>query len=75
MYNQHMSLLTALQTVLAVLLVILIIMQNRGAGLGSSWGGSGELYVTRRGIEKLLFRLTILTSILFAVVSFVSFLN
>ncbi|MBI4029438.1 MAG: preprotein translocase subunit SecG [Candidatus Blackburnbacteria bacterium] len=65
-----MELITIIQVVLALLLVIFILIQNRGAGLGSSWGGSGEFYVTRRGFEKLLFRATIITAILFVTFSF-----
>lgn len=66
-----MNNLTIIQVALAILLVVLILFQNRGAGLGSSWGGSGEFYVTRRGLEKLLFRTTILVAIAFVAVSFV----
>lgn len=60
------------QTALAVFLILLIVLQNRGAGLGSAWGGGGEFYGTRRGVEKILFRLTILVAVLFVVLSFAS---
>lgn len=70
-----MNPLTAGQTVLAALLVTLILLQNRGAGLGSAWGGGGELYTTRRGVEKLLFRLTVLTAALFVLFSLVSLIS
>lgn len=60
------------QTVLAILLIISILLQNRGSGLGSAWGGEGELYGTRRGVEKLLFRTTILIATLFIFVSLAS---
>lgn len=70
-----MSVLTAIQVVLGILLVIFVLIQNRGAGLGSSWGGSGEFYVTRRGFEKLLFRATILVAILFVCLSFLSLVS
>lgn len=60
------------QTVLAILLIISILLQNRGSGLGSAWGGEGELYGTRRGVEKLLFRATILIATLFIFVSLAS---
>lgn len=69
-----MNPLTLVQSALAVLLVILVLIQNRGGGLGSSWGGSGQMYTTRRGVDKLLFRATMLTSLLFVVVSFAAFL-
>ncbi|MDO8452719.1 MAG: preprotein translocase subunit SecG [bacterium] len=60
-----MNFLVVGQFVLAVLLSASILLQSRGAGLGSSWGGGGELYSTRRGVEKILFRLTVLLAILF----------
>lgn len=62
----------AIQVSFGVLLVLLIVMQNRGAGLGSAWGGGGEGYMARRGVEKLLFRATILVSAIFVIVSFVT---
>ncbi len=70
-----MNALTIAQTLLGALLVVLILIQNRGAGLGATWGGSGESYITRRGLEKILFRLTILVAFLFIAVSFTSFLG
>lgn len=65
-----MTILTIIQTILGVLLIITIVLQNRGAGLGSTWGGSGEFYITRRGFDKLFFKATITTAILFVLVSF-----
>lgn len=67
-----MNPLTIVQTALALLLILLIVLQNRGAGLGSAWGGGGEFYGTRRGVEKILFRLTIAAAVLFVVLSFAS---
>lgn len=65
-----MNFLQVIQTILAILLLIAILAQNRGAGLGNTWGGSGEFYVTRRGMEKLLFRATVVIAALFIAVSF-----
>lgn len=67
-----MSFLIIAQMLLGGLLIALILLQNRGAGLGSAWGGGGELYITRRGMEKMLFKLTILVAALFVVVSLAS---
>ena len=67
-----MSALVVAQTLLGAFLVALVLLQNRGAGLGSAWGGGGELYITRRGMEKMLFKLTILVAALFVVVSLAS---
>jgi len=55
--------------ILSVVIVILIIIQGKGGGLGSAWGGRGELFQTRRGIEKVTLRLTIALIILFFIVS------
>ena len=61
-----------LQIVLAVLLIVSIVVQSRGAGIGSVMGGGGEFYGTRRGIERLLFKITIGLAVLFVVVSLLS---
>ncbi len=54
------------QIVLAALLVLGILFQQRGAGLGGAFGGGdGFGFNTRRGAEKVLFNATILISILF----------
>lgn len=53
------------QIFFGVLLILCILMQQKGAGLGSSFGGDGGLYRTKRGAEKVLFRATIALSILF----------
>ncbi len=58
--------LLILQVVLSVLVVISILLQVRGSGLGSLFGNvGGEFYRSRRGIENLLFRGTIVLAILF----------
>ena len=49
----------------AFLTVILVLLQQRGASLGAGFGSSGELYTTRRGLEKSLFVTTIVTSVIF----------
>lgn len=51
--------------VLAVLLVGAILLQARGTGLGSAFGGEGNVYRTKRGVEKILFRATIACAVLF----------
>ena len=47
----------------AVLTIVLILLQQRGASLGSGSGSSSELYTTRRGLEKSLFVTTIITAV------------
>lgn len=53
------------ELIAALLLMIMILMQNRGAGLSETFGGEGNIYSTRRSVEKILFRLTIITAIIF----------
>ena len=49
----------------AVLMIIAILLQQRGASLGAGFGASGELYTTRRGIDKSLFDFTIVMAVIF----------
>jgi len=59
------SLFQATTFVSAILLVVLILLQQRGASLGAGFGGSGELYTTRRGLEKSMFNTTIVFAFIF----------
>lgn len=60
--------LLPVQIVCLILATILILMQNRGGtGLGSSFGGSNEVYLTRRGIEKWVVNFTVIALVLFVV--------
>lgn len=61
--------LLILQMVIASSLIVLILLQSKGAGLGSVFGGSGGVYRSRRGVEKLFVYLTILMAFLFFLVS------
>ena len=56
-----------------VLMVILILLQQRGATLGAGFGASGELYTARRGVEKSVFSATIVLAVIF-VLSIISML-
>jgi protein translocase SecG subunit len=59
-----------LQAVIAILLTASILMQNRGSGLGSAFGGDfGGGYHTKRGFEKFLFRSSAVLGVLFALVA------
>ncbi len=66
--------LTLLEILVAVLLVGSIILQAKGTGLGSAWGGSGEMYQSRRGVEKVVFRFTIILAALFGVLAVIQLL-
>jgi preprotein translocase subunit SecG len=58
--------------VLAVALVLSIMFQVKGGGLGGIFGQADTVYRTRRGMEKTLFQFTIALSVLFVVISIVS---
>ena len=55
------------QIVVAALLVVGVLLQNRGSGLSSFLGGGGEFYATRRGLEKAITIATIVFAVLFIV--------
>lgn len=57
-----------IQIIVAILLILSIMFQQRGTALGSAFGGGGEgggFYSTRRGIQKKLLWLTIICAFLF----------
>ena len=51
----------------AFLMVVAILLQQRGASLGAGFGSSGELFTTRRGFDKNLFDVTIIFAVIFVV--------
>ena len=57
------------QLVISLLLILVVLVQNRGTGLGSTFGGSGGVYLTKRGLEKKLFIATIVLAVFFLIVS------
>jgi preprotein translocase subunit SecG len=57
------------QIVVSILLMVAILMQSRGAGLGGVFGGSGGVYLTKRGLEKKLFIATIVLAAVFILLS------
>lgn len=66
--------LLILQAVVSVLIIVSIILQQRGTALGSAFGGSGEAYSTRRGIQKNLLWLTVILTIAFIGLAISNFL-
>ncbi len=57
------------QMILAIALIASILLQQRGTGLGGAFGGEVTAYRSRRGIERTLFRLTIVLAVLFVAFS------
>lgn len=73
MYNfeKMKAVISVVQIILGILLVLVIIIQQKGSGLGSAFGGDLGFYRTKRGAEKLLFYATIALSVAFVVASIV----
>ncbi len=61
--------LLIIQIILSVFLIVAILLQAQGSGLGATWSGGGETYHTRRGVEKTLFYATIIGIIAFVITS------
>ncbi len=57
------------QIMLSIALVVIVLFQVRGGGLGGIFGQQSGVYRTRRGVERVLFRLTIVFVVVFLVIS------
>jgi len=66
--------LTIAQIIIGVFLIILVLLQQRGGGMGVLGGISSQFYGTRRGLEKTIFVFTIILGGLFIALSIVCFL-
>lgn len=58
------------QLILATLLIIAILLQQKGSGLSGVFGGSSNVYSTKRGVDKILFYATIVMAVIFFGLSF-----
>jgi preprotein translocase subunit SecG len=61
------------QILVSIGLVVAILMQARGAGLSSAFGGDSSVYRSRRGIEKTLFQFTLVLAALFVIFSMATY--
>jgi len=61
-----------IQIVLSVALVLVILLQVRGGGLGGIFGQADTVFRTRRGLERRLFQLTVTLVVVFVIVSIVA---
>ncbi|OGD25631.1 preprotein translocase subunit SecG [Candidatus Azambacteria bacterium RIFCSPHIGHO2_01_FULL_40_24] len=66
--------LSIIQIIISALLIGAILLQARGSGLSSVFGGESTFYHTRRGMEKIIFWATIILAILFVITGIASFL-
>lgn len=67
--------LNIIQIAISIALVATILLQQRGSGLSSAFGGGGGVYYQKRGMEKMLFRATIGLSALFLITAFLNLLQ
>lgn len=65
------TILNIIQLILAVILILVILLQQKGAGLSGIFGGSGNIYSTKRGLDKILHYITIAATAIFFVISLV----
>jgi preprotein translocase subunit SecG len=66
------NILLVIQIVVAIALVTFILLQSKGSGVGSAFGGETVVYRSRRGVEKMLHYATILTTVVLILTSMVS---
>jgi preprotein translocase subunit SecG len=59
------------QIIISVALIVVLLLQVRGGGLGGIFGQADTVYRTRRGIEKTLFNLTIVLTVLFIAIALI----
>ncbi len=60
------------QMIVSILLIGAIMLQAQGTGLGSAWGGGGETYRSKRGVERILLISTIILTIVFLLTALAS---
>ncbi|MBI2055097.1 MAG: preprotein translocase subunit SecG [Candidatus Sungbacteria bacterium] len=58
------SFLPIFQIVVSILLTVFILLQQRGTGLSATFGGDGNVYRTKRGLEKIIFYVTMVLVVL-----------
>lgn len=61
--------LNIIQLILASVLIVAVLLQQKGTGLSGVFGGSGNVYSTKRGLDKILHYITIGTAVVFFAVS------
>lgn len=69
MNSNIQNILLYVQIAICIFVIVSILMQNRAEGLGKMFGGGGEVFRTKRGLEKFLYYFTIALVILLILVS------
>ena len=69
------SILSIAMIIISIALIVSVVLQSKGAGLGGLTGGeTGGVFSARRGVEKTLFRVTIVFSVIFFLLAIISVL-
>ena len=66
--------ISIIQSISSVLLILGILLQNKGTGLGAAFGDTNKITHTKRGAEKFLYNFTIVIAVIFIVSSFLNVL-
>ena len=66
--------LPIIQAVISVLLIVFILLQHKGSALGSAFGGDGNIYKSKRGLEGFLHTGSIVLAVLFLASAVISLL-
>ena len=64
-----MIILNVIAIIASVLLIALVLLQMQGSGLSSAFGGTGEIYRSKRSLEKILMWATVVVAAIFAIIS------
>lgn len=65
--------LNLIQLILAIIIISLILLQAKGTGLGTAFGGQSNTYHSKRGVEKVIFSFTIICVTLFVIIALINF--
>jgi len=69
-----MDIIRILQVIVAIALIALVMLQERSSGLGGAFGGGNESFARqRRGMEKVIYNLTVISLTAFIVLSVLAF--
>ncbi len=61
--------LLIIQVIVSIILITIVLLQQKGSGLGGAFGGEGNVYRSRRGLERSLFYLTIIFGTAYVVIA------
>ena len=68
------KILLIIELIVGVVMMLTILLQERGTMLGGAFGGEGSVYRARRGVEKILYIVTIVLAIIFVGLAIVTFI-